>query len=89
MGTLLEFRLGADPRDARDGKQDFELSKVEIDAESFAQIRYIQRTDAGTPYTSLSLRVASMVSGWESAAERLMVTPVAPQSIDCIHRFPC
>jgi hypothetical protein len=71
LNTLLEFKLGTSPLDAKDGKQSVTLSEVEIDGEFFTSISYIQRTDASTPHTRMSVRVASALSGWKSGAEVL------------------
>lgn len=78
LNTLLEFKLGTNTRDAKDGKQSIELTEVEIDGEFYTRISFIQRTDASTPHTSMSVRVASAVSGWKPGSEVLVETSRDP-----------
>lgn len=78
LNTLLKFNLGTSPLDAMDGKQSVELSELKIDGEFYTRISYVQRTDASTPHTCMSVRVASALSGWKSGDEVLMLTSRDP-----------
>ena len=77
LNTLLEYKLGKDPRDPSDGSSDIVLSK-NPDPSAFMELTFVQRPDESDPAVLLFVEGSQTLKDWHSGPDTVELVSKTP-----------
>ncbi len=90
LDAILEYKLARNPKNASDGASGIELHKVSFDSQPYWELSFIQRSDAATPDTQLTVEVSTDLDEWQTGAgivERISATPTSGDLERVVYRL--
>jgi hypothetical protein len=73
LNVLIEYKLAKNPKDPSDAWDGISLGPVEDGAQTYFELTFIQRSDAGDADTTLAVDTATGLSGWRSGIDAVQV----------------